>query len=231
MRLFNRAVLCLLLGLLVWGCRESLQPQFNGSPAPETWITAAPQDTITVKDANGVVVGQPRPGLIPVRFHIYWAGSSKDGAVVGFYWAVTETLSTPLGPGIPVPELPGPKAKDYHFTTRTDSIFTFTTSIDVPDRVHTFYVFAVDNKGKADPTPAHVFFRAYDRFPPIGVFDQAQGVGPVYIRSGGGVVSQIRAYDMTDSAYVGHGVPTDTVPSYDYSARLFGLTAAVRYDF
>ena len=214
MRLLIRAVACLLLGLLLWGCRKALDPQSNSNQAPETWITAAPQDTVTVKDANGTVVpGSAQGGLIPVRFHIFWAGADRDGAVAGYYWAVTETLATAIAPGFPVPPLPGPKSSDYHWTTRTDSMFTFKTSIDVPDRAHVFYVFAVDDKGRADATPARVYFKAYDRYPPLCIFDQAGAIGTVYIPSGGGVVPQVRTYAVHDSAVVGRSFPTDTVPS------------------
>ena len=30
-----------------------------------------------------------------MRFHIYWAGSDKDGAIAGFYYAVVETIPVP----------------------------------------------------------------------------------------------------------------------------------------
>src|SRR6266487_967824 len=115
-----RALLAALVLLIGIGCRKPLTPSVDRNQAPETWITAAPQDTITIKDSRGVVIGQPIPGTIAFRFHIYWAGSDQDGTVRGYYYAVVETVATP---GLDAPPLPGPKTRDYHYTTKTDSLF------------------------------------------------------------------------------------------------------------
>ena len=213
MRLRVGFFLCLLLAFVGTGCRKSLSPNVDDNQAPETWITAAPQDTITTKDPLGKPI-DPVIGRIPVRFHLYWTGADKDGAVAGYYFAVVETLATPPGDGFPLPNLPGPKARDYRFTTKTDSIFIFDASEDVPERQHGFYVYAVDDKGKPDPTPARFVFRAYDRFPPLAVVDQAKAVGRVFLSDGnGGVVPQVRTYFVTDSFSVDRPFPRDTVPS------------------
>lgn len=166
-----RAVIFFLLSLvgLSLGCRSALSPNVDRNRAPETWITGAPMDTITT-----TVNGQKQPPqipTIPIRYHMYWAGSDQDGQVVGFYWAVVETLPIPIEGQPTVPQLPGPRASQYHFTTKTDSIFTFDVSEFAPDREHAFYIYAVDDKGKADPTPARFIFNALDRFPPVPVFD------------------------------------------------------------
>ena len=219
MRLRVGAVLCLFLAFLGMGCRRALAPTTDNDLAPETWITAAPQDTITTKDAGGIPTA-PTIGRIPVRFHLYWAGSDRDGAVAGFYWAVVETLATPPPGDTQIPFLPGPKARDYHFTTRTDSVFIFDASEDVPERQHAFFIYAVDNKGKADPTPARFVFSSYDRFPPIVAFDTSrtvtacQGVGTTYqLLPGGGVTpTQTVAY-MSHSFDRTLFAPIDTVPS------------------
>ena len=87
MRLAFGVVLCFFLAFLGAGCRKSLAPNVDNNLAPETWITAAPQDTITERNPVGAPV-PPVPSEIPVRFHLYWAGSDRDGAVSGFYWAV-----------------------------------------------------------------------------------------------------------------------------------------------
>src|SRR5262245_42358130 len=119
MRFRVGVVLCLFAILASYGCRKALEPNVDRNKAPETWITAAPFDTIMVERGK-----QPDPGKIPIRFHVYWAGSDPDGAVTGFYWAVTETIPRPDPDGPPIlPKLPGPKPQDYHYTTRTDSIF------------------------------------------------------------------------------------------------------------
>lgn len=213
MRLRVGVVLCLFLVFLSVGCRKALSPNVDNNVAPETWITAAPMDTITDRPAIGVP--QPgRPGEVPVRYHLYWAGSDLDGAVTGFYWAVVETLPIPPGDGLGVPNLPGPKPQDYRFTTKTDSVFIFSASEDVPVREHTFYIYAVDNKGRPDATPARFMFRAYDRFPPLAVIDSAYATGTIYLlNAGGGVTPQVRTYTITDSFDVARPYPRDTVPS------------------
>ncbi len=213
MRLRVGAVLCLFLVFLGAGCRKALSPNVDTNVAPETWITAAPQDTITTRSTSGPPVGG-KPGSIPVRYHMYWAGSDVDGTVVGFYWAVVETLPVPAAEGLGLPTLPGPKPQDYRFTTKTDSIFIFDASEDVSDREHTFYIYAIDNKGKPDPTPARFMFRAYDRFPPIAVIDSAYGEGLIYRHlPGGGVAPQVGTYAIRDSFHLSPPFPADTIPS------------------
>lgn len=204
MRLRVGFVLCLFSILSILGCRKALAPNIDRNKPPETWITAAPFDTITL--AKGET---PPIGTIPVRFHVYWAGSDQDGAVRGYYWAVTETVVT-------VRRLPGPRASDYRFTTRSDSIFIFNVAEDVPDRLHAFYIYAVDDQGKPDPTPARFVFNALDRFPPLPVFDEAYGIGTTYFFDAGGVLrSEVRRFDISDTLTGGSGsrAPKDTVPS------------------
>src|SRR5262245_39892666 len=125
MRLRVGVVLFLLVAYVGIGCRSPLTPNIDRNKAPETWITAAPSDTITVKNERGNPLGFPLPGTIPVRFHMYWAGSDRDGAVAGFYWAVVETLPRAAPGQFFLPALPGPKPQDYHFTTKTDTTFIF----------------------------------------------------------------------------------------------------------
>ncbi len=208
MRLRVGLLLCLLAIIAGVGCRKALAPNIDRNKAPETWITAAPFDTITL------VKGQPPlPGTIPVRFHLYWAGSDQDGAVVGFYWAVVETLPLPPEGSRNVPPLPGPRPSDYHYTTKTDSIFIFNVAEDVPDRQHRFFIYAVDEQGKPDPTPARFIFNALDRFPPLPVFDEATWTGTIYFFDGAGVLrSEVRTGQIRDSLNF-NTLPSDTVPS------------------
>ena len=212
MRLRVGLMLCLLVAFLGAGCRKALEPNADNNQAPETWITAAPQDSITTRNPQGQPQS-PQITRVPVRFHLYWAGSDRDGAVSGYYWAVVETLAVPPADGLPVPELPGPKAGDYHFTTRSDSTFIFRASEDVSEREHAFYVYSVDDKGKPDPTPARFIFRAYDRFPPLPVMDMARATGTIYQLTGGGVTSSVRTYDITDEFAVEKLFHRDTVPT------------------
>ena len=207
------AVFCLCLVAWSAGCRKSLAPTSLADRPPETWIVAAPQDTITERDSQGNPI-PPTVGRIPVRFHMYWAGSDQDGAVVGFYWAVVETLAVPPVDGGTVPPLPGPKARDYHFTTRTDSTFIFTTSEDVNERQHAFFIYAVDDRGRSDPTPARFVFSAYDRFPPRAVIDECRADGKEY-RLPAPVTEFHNTYFVTDFFEISneHAFPRDTVMS------------------
>ena len=216
MRLRAGLILFFLLGLIMIaeGCRKPLAPTFDRNQPPETWITAAPFDTITYRD--GVTPRQTPIGYIPFRYHLYWAGSDPDGKVAGFYFAVVETLPVEIPPSTTPPPLPGPKAKDYRFTTKTDSIFTFSASDQRNTRQHIFYIYAVDNQGKADPTPARFIFNAYDRYPPLPVVDRFITTGfawtqnPVTLS----LTRNIRSDTVTaqDTFALG-AVPQKTVPS------------------
>ncbi len=211
MRLRVGAVLCLFVAFLGVGCRKALGPNADNNQPPETWITAAPQDTVGYV-AEGRRI-PPDIGRIPVRFHVYWAGADRDGAVAGYFFAVVETLAVALeGQGLPT--LPGPKSRDYRFTTKSDSIFVFTTSEEIAERQHAFFIYAVDNKGKPDATPARFVFRAYDRFPPLAIIDELKAVGTVYsLLPGGGVAPSLETKFVTDSFQIGRAFPRDTVPS------------------
>ena len=216
MRLRVGLVLCLFAAYLVVGCRDPLTPNIDRNQPPETWITAAPIDTITLKDANGRPI-DPKPyplppgNAIPVRFHVYWAGADKDGAVSGFYWAVVETLPRALpGQFIP-PPLPGPKPQDYRFTNKTDSIFIFNVAEDLPDRQHAFFIYAVDNLGKPDATPARFIFNSRDDFPPIPIIDECRCTGTVYsLNPLGGVIARLDTSYVTDIDTTSGRAPRDT---------------------
>lgn len=212
MRLAFGVVLCLFAVLWGSGCRKALTPNVSANQAPETWITAAPMDSITVKTPTGIPIKQDDgPRRIPVRFHLYWAGSDPDGAVVGFYWAVTETTATPI-PGLDVlPPVPGPKPSDYHYTTKTDSSFIFSVSSSAPDRQHAFFIYAVDNEGKADPTPARFFFTAIDRFPPIPYFTLARATGTIFTNDCAGNVTPHQVVKDFNDISDPHTQPRDTV--------------------
>jgi hypothetical protein len=171
MRIRSKLGLFILSVLLAIGCRRPLSPATTNLP-PETWITAAPQDTITARDENGNIL-PPEPGTIPFRFHAYWSGSDQDGTVAGFYWAVVETAGVS---GLAPPPLPGPRAQDYHYTTARDSTFIFNVFEGTNNRQHGLYLYAVDDKGKPDPTPARVIFDALDLFPPVPVIEAECGV-------------------------------------------------------
>ncbi len=222
MRLRAGLILFLFIALVGGGCRKPLAPTFDRNQAPETWITAAPLDTVISRDPLTKSPIAPVPGKIPFRYHLYWAGSDPDGKVVGFYFAVTETLpSAPAGFTTP-PPLPGPKPSDYHYTTKTDSVFIFDVAPGISSRQHVFYIYAVDNEGKADPMPARFIFSASDRFPPRPVIDSFVATGFIWTQTGwpGSLTLNriLTADSLSPADTFGIGVPLNaTVPS---SSRL-----------
>jgi len=207
MRLWFGVVLCLFATIWAVGCRKPMTPNADLNQPPETWITAAPMDTITEKDPQGRPIPiDPGNHRIPVRFHLYWAGSDIDGSVGGYYYAVTETTAVPEPGSTDVPPLPGPKPQDYRYTTKTDTTFIFNVTEGAPDRQHAFFIYAVDNQGKPDPTPARFAFIAVDRFPPTPIFDWAYALGTVWMPQPGGGVAPVRDYkpitDISDPRHV-----------------------------
>jgi hypothetical protein len=219
MRLRAGLILFLFIALVVGGCRKPLAPTFDSNLAPETWITAAPLDTITTRESGTNRPIPPTPGVIPFAYHLYWAGSDNDGKVSGFYFAVTETSSVPT-PGFNTPPpLPGPKAHDYHYTTKTDSVFVFSVSQDRVDRAHAFYIYAVDNQGKPDPTPARFIFTAIDRYPPLPVIDSFTATGYVWLQDPGypnslALTRVLKSFALTPNDTFAIGIPARAlVPS------------------
>ena len=205
-----RIVLAALLVLVGIGCRKPLAPSSDSNAAPETWITAAPQDTITIRNNQGLPTGPATVGVIAFRFHLYWAGSDHDGDVRGFYWAVTETVKTP---GIETdPPVPAPKPSDYRYTSKTDSVFIFNVLEETRTRRHAFYLYAVDNEGKVDPTPARFVFDALDRFPPFAVFTHSYADGLFRNPRTPNAAPELLRFALTDTFQRGRA-PRDTVPS------------------
>jgi hypothetical protein len=230
---FRVGVFLLLVAVFVGiGCRKVIEPNIDRNQPPETWITAAPLDTLGGRGEDAV------PGTIPFRFHLYWAGSDPDGEVVGFFYAVTETTAFGL-PGEGRPPQPSPKPQDYRFTPKTDSTFIFNVVEGRPDREHAFFLYAVDNEGKVDASPARFLFNANDKSPPIPKFLVAEARGRIFTIGPGGAVDSIPfvrgpSYDQTPSPKAGRReslddqlssatLPRDTVPSG--SAFTFEFTA------
>jgi len=197
----KRWVLCVVLlsALVSLSCRKTVAPNTDRNRAPETFLTAAPLDSIGGGTLNRV----------PYRFRAHWSGSDVDGQVVGFYIAVTETI-----PGVRIP-LPPPKPQQWRYTTRTDSTFVFTIHEGLgTDRDHGLYVFAVDNEGRADATPAFTRFVARDRNLPGIIWTTARAEGVVFLPGPGGVVETPWQRELTDNQDpVGAtSPPRDTLP-------------------
>lgn len=201
MRLKRWALCVVLLSALVsLSCRKTVAPNTDRNRAPETYLTAAPLDSIGGGTLNRA----------PYRYHAHWSGSDIDGEVVGYYVAVTETI-----PGARIP-LPPPKPQQWRFTTRTDSVFVFSIHEGLgTDREHGLYVFAVDNEGKTDNTPAFTRFVARDRNLPGIIWKTHRAEGTVFLPApGGGVVPTPFVRELNDGQDpVGATFPPrDTIP-------------------
>ncbi len=129
--------------ILLWGCRRSNPSTFDSNLPPETYIPYAPAEST----------------LAYYRVHLYWNGVDPDGEVDHFEYAVTDSNK------IPGEDTPG--FSGFFRTTRTDS--TFQLEANNPQILgHRFYVRAVDNENKVDPTPAWTYFIAHDfNFPNV----------------------------------------------------------------
>ena len=163
-------------GLIGPGCRDNLAIPVDRNRAPVTVLTGVPGDSTTNF----------------YRLHLYWTGYDPDGEVVGYEWAVTDS--------IPNPALTD---ADYRFTTRTDSIFLFNVEEVREVLGHRFYVRAVDNEGKRDPIPKWTFFTVRNNCAPTTRFLVAEASG--------------RTADDRDTVFTVTSTnplaPTDTIPS------------------
>ena len=112
-----------ILAVLLFGCREEVATDIDRNLAPDTYLTGVPAESTTTV----------------YHLHLFWHGSDTDGKVVGYEYAVTDSL--------PVDE----DSLGYVYTTRTDSIFIFQVGENQQVLGHRFYVRAIDNEGKVDP--------------------------------------------------------------------------------
>ncbi len=154
-------VLLSLLVLSAVGCRKAVESTVDRNKPPTTWLTGAPPDS-----SEG-----------PYKFHIYWGGTDPDGVVAGYLVAITDSVNVPETYHI----APDPKDQldtlraDPRFTTRTDSLFTFTAN-DPLVLAHRIYVAAIDNEGKIDQqallTGHFLYFLARNRFAPQVFIDR-----------------------------------------------------------
>lgn len=89
------------------------------------------------------------------RVHMFWYGRDPDGIVTSFRYAIDDTIE--LG--------------SWKRTSQTDTLFIFTAN-DPLLRYHEFFIAAIDNEGKADPTPAvKRFFARDDAMPQVWMLD------------------------------------------------------------
>ena len=185
------------------GCRKIPTANTDRNRAPETYLSAAPVDTI----AGG------GPSRVAYRYRAQWSGSDLDGEVVGFFVAVTET-TVDVVTGRPF-KLPAPRPSQYHFTTARESLFTFNVLEGRgTDREHALYVYSVDNQGKVDPTPAVTHFVARDQHLPGVRFLKAEAIGRVFEFNSSGILVEIPfRRTLTDYYELPVHAPSDTIPS------------------
>ena len=152
----------LALAMVLPACRKE-EPPLDRNRAPETSLTSSPAGTT----ADYLV-------------HMYWRGTDNDGVVTRYMWYISDTLLNP--------ELdwnPDARIADYvrgRFTTRTDTVITF-TGFDAlrGSQVNrqAFHIVAIDDGGDIDPTPARLQFLARVRGIPVVQFWTNVGSGDV----------------------------------------------------
>ena len=132
------AVVCC-VGLMTSCAKDPLRVDRNRPP--QTFLVSAPAESASAS----------------YRIHLYWRGEDPDGYVAGFLWSWDDS-----------------SVSAFRFTTKTDSTFDLAvndsatlvsgTSQTQPStvRAHTFFIRAVDNLGKADPTLAVFNRRVYN---------------------------------------------------------------------
>jgi hypothetical protein len=163
------------VGALLHGCRDELTTEEDRNQVPDTYLTGAPAESLTTF----------------YKVHFHWYGNDADGWIVGYEYAISDSL--------PADE----DTLTYHFTTRTDSIFTFHVGASQQVLGHRFYIRAIDNDGATDPVPAWRFFGAIDLNPPKPVFTLAEAYDPTD-------PTGQRRISLTSTHPT---VPTDTVPA------------------
>lgn len=179
------ALAAVLTVLALSGCR-AFQPEAPlVNKSPETFITGAP-----TYNSGGYY-----------RFHVYWYGRDEDGYVARFVWALTDgTVQNPytdddeedlrFNPGLNASTL-----AIGHWTTRTDSLFTFSIGDGAsPSADLTLHMVAVDDRGAYDRTPARLHFFANTLGNPALEFFRVSGNDTVPL-----------AYGQVDT--VGYGRP------------------------
>jgi hypothetical protein len=134
--------------LFLTGCRKQEKVFVDSNLAPNTRLTSAPGP---LEQAN-------------YRVHLYWDGTDPDGYVVAYHFAWDDTVPPYGAPNSP-----------WFMTPRNDSLFKALIDTVGETKRHTFYVRAVDNEGKLDPSPARIRFDAYTVRPVIQYLYRVDG--------------------------------------------------------
>ncbi|MBM3286022.1 MAG: hypothetical protein FJY88_01515 [Candidatus Eisenbacteria bacterium] len=155
---------------LLGGCREQSTVPIDRNLAPETFLTSAPGDSQTAF----------------YRVALHWAGVDRDGTVSQFDVAVTDSL-------------PGEEIL-WRRTARSDSLVVFRVEETREVLGHRFYVRAVDNEGRVDPTPAWIFFGSRNNVAPEVDWLRAIAYEPI-----SGATKGLTSENQNS--------PTDTIPT------------------
>ena len=134
--------------LFLTGCRKQEKVFIDSNLAPDTRLTRAPGP---YDQAN-------------YRIHLYWDGTDPDGYVAAYHFAWDDTVPPYGAPNSP-----------WYMTPKSDSLFKALIDTVGETKRHTFYVRAVDNEGKLDPTPARIRFDAYTVRPVIEYLYRVDG--------------------------------------------------------
>lgn len=140
------ALLVTLASVALISCRREAPSNVDRNRAPETYVTQAPAESLVAF----------------YRAHLYWSGRDPDGQVAYYEIAVTDSNRTP-GQDLD-------SGTGYTKTIKTDSTFVFRADPPTEEQLlgYRFFVRAVDNEGKFDPTPAVAYFVARnDNYPTV----------------------------------------------------------------
>jgi len=123
--------------LIFTGCTKKPKSVDVQNQAPETYIVNVPPDSSYIYHAR----------------IIYWYGTDADGIVTRYDWAIDDTTYNENIAGS------GWHSLYMDSTLATQDTIAFEAPIPDTEFTHIFYVRAVDNKDKPDPSPATRVFR------------------------------------------------------------------------
>lgn len=123
--------------LIFTGCTKKPKSVDVQNQAPETYIVNVPPDSSYIYHAR----------------IIYWYGTDADGIVTRYDWAIDDTTYDENIAGS------GWHSLYMDSTLATQDTIAFEAPIPDTEFTHIFYVRAVDNKDKPDPSPATRVFR------------------------------------------------------------------------
>jgi len=172
-RPFLRTVLLMLaLGALAGACsKEPFQGEQKENQPPTVWLSSAPPEGTDSR----------------YRVHLYWGGWDPDGQISKYEYYITDNVTGVFSPSDTV-------GVEWNTVLSNDSVFTFsadsladstnTRLVTRFERSHTFFVRAVDDRGRRSVESAHRSFTAWTLSPSVRVTVPNQfGLTPALIPS------------------------------------------------